>query len=56
MRIREVSPLVEGSLEEKTADYNRSAHESYERAERREDDLITPPVWLLCDVVANRLE
>ena len=26
MRIREVSPLVEGSLEERTADYNRSAH------------------------------
>jgi vacuolar-type H+-ATPase subunit E/Vma4 len=34
MRIREVSPLVEGSLEERPADYNRSAHTSYERAER----------------------
>ena len=38
MRIKEVSPLVEGSLEERTADYNRSPHTSYERAERREDD------------------
>ena len=56
MRIREVSPLVEGSLEERTADYNRSAHTSYERAERREDDPRASPVWLLCDVVVNRYE
>jgi hypothetical protein len=56
MRIREVSPLVEGSLEERTADYNRSPHTSYERAERPEDDPLASPVWLLCDVVVNRYE
>ena len=49
-------PFGGGSSEEKTADYNRSAYESYERAAIRQVDSLTFLVRPLCNVVANRHE